>query len=99
MAAARYRVITFDVDGSIYTSDDILNEPDGLGHLAVSDALHALGGWSREICYCGLGRVYEKEGRERGLHLDLVDEELESLALMVGLLAPQSLNGRLAVTT
>lgn len=97
--ATKYSVYTFDSDGQVYRADDLLDEDDALAYLAASDVLHAMGHWRVEKCACGLGRVYvhKTSGRERGVHLQVEDDdEVLSIALALGLLAPGSLDGRLA---
>lgn len=91
-----YRAITLDTNGEVYESSELLSLEDGLDHLKVTRLLHVVGGWSVERC-CEVGLIFRKGELLRGVHLESMNDELESLALAVGVLAPASLNGRLEV--
>lgn len=90
-----YRYLTIDSDGSLYLAEDVLDGLEAAQHLAMEHVIHVLAGWSVARCRCGLGIICSKDGVTRGAHLLPLDEEqetteVESIALAVGLLAPQS---------
>jgi hypothetical protein len=94
-ARPRFRVITFDSDGTEYRADgSYATEAGALDEILANDWLHRISGFSVGECACGGGRWYEKNDTRRGVHIEVFfpdeDAAVESLALALGLLAPAS---------
>lgn len=77
-----YKLLTLDSDGVAYLADEGFESlNDALDHLAATDLIHRLTGWSIEKCSCGYGRVYQKGLVVRGVHLE-IEDDLEPLVVV-----------------
>jgi len=98
MADRTYRMIYIQNGHLDLVSEILMTRAEAYGQLAASRALHAICGWATVQCVCGEGFVATKGEVRRSEHVEHIDahayeaeaEDVESIALAVGLLAPAS---------
>jgi hypothetical protein len=99
MQDERYIVAQIDGDGSYYETEP-LDAMEAAELIAIDHMLHQATGWAIERCSCGLGFAARKNSHTRFFHISVFDnpeDDLVSLALAVGVLAPASRKDRLEV--
>ena len=89
MQHQQFRIGRIDQDGAEYISDDVLDAFDATGILALEHVLLSIGGWQVDRCGCG-GSIRATKGDLVRTVVAIPVEDVESLALAVGLLAPAS---------